>query len=59
MREIMRLFGKRLRAFRNRHGGVDADEWDAQIERDMADGKLDDLAETALSDHGDGRSERL
>jgi hypothetical protein len=33
--------------------------WDEQLERDVADGKLDALAEKALRDHAAGKSTPL
>ena len=57
--EIMRLPHEELRAFRAWYENFDADEWDRQIEKDVAAGKFDELAEAALSDHRGGRSRRL
>jgi hypothetical protein len=34
-------------------------EWDLQIKRDAASGKLDRLAKQALADHAAGKSRRL
>lgn len=38
---------------------IAAQEWDAQIERDAAAGKLDDLMAEALANHNAGRRRRL
>jgi hypothetical protein len=37
----------------------DADEWDRQIERDAASGKLDKLFEKSVSDHRAGKSREI
>lgn len=37
----------------------DAEEWDRQIERDAASGKLDKLFEQSLTDHRNGKSREL
>jgi hypothetical protein len=37
----------------------DAEEWDRQIERDAASGKLDKLFEQSLADHRGGKSREL
>ena len=42
----------KLRAWFAQH---DADRWDRQFERDVAEGRLDDLAEEALQDAREGR----
>lgn len=44
-----------LAAFRQWFAAFDADAWDAQIERDVAAGRLDQLAEEALRDLKEGR----
>ena len=57
--EILRLPRDELRAFREWYESFDADEWDRQIERDATSGRLDELADAALSDHEGGKSRRL
>ena len=37
----------------------DWEEWDRQIEQDSADGKLDQLFETATRAHGEGKSTKF
>ncbi|MCU1244808.1 MAG: uncharacterized protein JWN02_718 [Acidobacteria bacterium] len=37
----------------------DWDEWDRQIERDSAAGKLEKLFERARADHANGKSKKL
>jgi hypothetical protein len=37
----------------------DAEEWDRQIERDAASGKLDKLFEKSLADHRAGKSREI
>jgi hypothetical protein len=46
----------KLRAFLDE---LEADFWDAQIERDAKAGKLDKLAAEALEDYKAGRTEEL
>jgi hypothetical protein len=38
---------------------LDADQWDRDIERDAASGKLEKLFEKSLSDHRAGKSREL
>ena len=56
-KEIERLSPAELEAFRNWFVEFDAEVWDRQIEADVADGKLDRLAEAAIAAHkrGEGR----
>lgn len=53
---IKQLSAEELIKFRQWYAEFDADLWDAQIEADAAAGKLDALAEEALTDY---RSFRL
>ena len=48
-----------LARFRAWFEGFDAREFDAAIERDAQAGKLDSLADEALTDHRTGRSREL
>jgi hypothetical protein len=57
--EVRGLSAKELAAFREWFAEFDAAEWDQQLERDAAAGKLDSLADAALSDHRAGRSRKL
>ncbi len=57
--EIQRLTPSELAAFREWFHRYDADAWDRQIERDIAAGKLDKLAEEAHADNAAGGSKPL
>ncbi len=48
-----------LAAFRRWFNEYDSVEWDKQVERDAAAGKFDRLAEKALADHKEGRTEEI
>ena len=52
---VERLGKNELADFRDWFTRYDADCWDAQIERDAAAGKLDDLVSGALEDFDAGR----
>jgi hypothetical protein len=56
---VEKLAPKELARFRAWFEAFDADRFDAAIERDIAAGKLDSLAEEALVDHRSGRSREL
>ena len=47
---ITQLPQKQLRQFRGWYEEFDSDSWDEQIEKDVAAGKLDLLAEAAIAD---------
>ena len=53
------LTSSELAAFREWFQEYDAIEWDEQIERDALAGRLDKLAEKALSDHKAGRTKEI
>jgi hypothetical protein len=57
--EIQKLDQKELAAFRDWFRRYDSDEWDRQIEKDIAGGKLDTLAQDALKAHRSGKSRAL
>ncbi len=57
--EIRELTPGELVAFRRWFQEYDASEWDRQIEEDALVGKLDELAENALVDHGAGRTREI
>lgn len=57
--EIARLTEPELAEFRNWFAHFDAAEWDNQIARDTAEGKLDALAEQALAAHRTGKTTPL
>ncbi len=48
-----------LAAFRHWFAEFDADMWDRQIERDVATGRLDKLAEEARKEFREGRCKDL
>ena len=52
---VRRLSSRELAAFREWFAEFDAAAWDRQIEEDVAAGRLDALAEKALSDLREGR----
>jgi hypothetical protein len=52
---VRRLPSADLAAFRAWFAEFDAEAWDRQIEADVAAGRLDALAEEALTDLRDGR----
>lgn len=55
-REIKTLCRMELFSLRDWFQSFLADEWDKQIEEDIAAGKLDHLARQALSDHKAGET---
>lgn len=56
---ITQLPQDQLRQFRAWYEKFDADGWDKEIEKDVAAGKLDDLAQSAIADHHAGKSKTL
>jgi hypothetical protein len=56
---IQQLSPEELAKLRQWLAEFDAEVWDRQMESDAATGKLDGLAERALSDHAAGRSTKL
>ena len=56
---ITQLPQDQLKEFRAWYERFDSDAWDEQIERDAAAGKLDSLADAAISDHKAGKSKEL
>ena len=57
--DIRKLNRDELLAFRRWFREYDSDEWDRQIEGDVRAGKLDKLAEEALTAHRAGKSKEL
>lgn len=57
--EVQDLTPSELAAFRRWFLAFDARAWDQQIEDDIRDGKLDKLAEEALTAHRTGKSKEL
>jgi hypothetical protein len=58
-RAIAGLPADELAKFRTWFLEFDADAWDQQIERDVAAGRLDGLAEEALNDYRHGTTTEL
>jgi hypothetical protein len=58
-REIEKLTPEELAAFRKWFQEYDSAAWDEQIEQDALAGKLDKLAEKALTDHKAGRTKEI
>jgi hypothetical protein len=52
---LQQLSRRELAAFRSWFAEFDAQQWDRQLEEDIAAGKLDALAEEALKDLREGR----
>ena len=57
--QIQTLSPEELAQFRAWFAEFDWEMWDRQLERDVASGKLDELAEKALRDHASGKSTPL
>lgn len=49
-KEVAQLPKVQLKEFRSWFKEFDASEWDKQFEKDVASGKLDDIANRAVSD---------
>lgn len=56
---VKQLSGPELRRFRSWFAKFDGKNWDAQIERDASAGKLDALAEEAISEYEAGKAKEL
>lgn len=56
---IRQLSEQELAAFREWFAEFEAEQWDRQIERDSAAGKLDRFIEEALHDERDGHCKEL
>jgi hypothetical protein len=57
--EVQGLKPSELAAFRRWFTEFDAQAWDCQIEEDVQNGKLDQLAEQALAAHRAGKSKEI
>ena len=57
--EIKKLSAEELAQLRDWLLERDAEEWDRQIERDAASGKLDKLFEKSVLDHRAGKSREI
>jgi hypothetical protein len=58
-KEIAQLPQDQLREFRAWYESFDLTAWDEQINKDAALGKLDALANAAISEHKAGKSKKL
>lgn len=58
-REVQSLSAEELASFRAWFAAYDSAAWDRQLEDDVHAGKLDGLADAALTDHRAGRSRKL
>lgn len=56
---VEQLGKKDLAAFREWFRSFEAAHWDAQIERDIVSGKLDQLADQAIDDFRSGKTKKL
>ncbi len=56
---VKQLSQEELAKFRRWYAQFDSDIWDMQIETDAAAGKLDALAEEALSEYRSGQAREL
>ncbi|QLE59580.1 hypothetical protein [Nostoc sp. TCL26-01] len=56
---ILMLSSDEFQQFRQWFFDVDYQRWDEQIEQDIADGKLDALAEEAIADYEASHSQRM
>ena len=57
--EIQKLSRDEVAAFRDWFREYDSDEWDREIEQDIQAGKLDRLAEEAITAHKAGRTREI
>ena len=58
-KEVAELPEMQFKEFRAWFEEFDASEWDKQFEKDVASGKLDDIANRAVSDFKKGRFKKL
>jgi len=57
--EVEKLTPAELAAFRRWFADFDAEAWDRQLESDVAEGRLDRLAEEAIAAHEEGKSREI
>ena len=57
--EIKKLSPDELTQLRDWFMELDAEQWDAQIEKDAASGKLDKLFAKSVADHRAGKSREI
>lgn len=58
-RQIESLSPREISAFRRWFTNFDSTAWDREFEEDAAIGKIDEMADEALSEHRDGNSSTL
>ena len=58
-KSVSTLLPEQLPLFREWFLAFDAENWDRQIESDVATGRLDSLANEAIREHHNGKSTRL
>jgi len=58
-KEVAELPEMQFKEFRSWFEEFDASEWDRQFEKDVASGKLDDIANRAVSDFKKGKFKKL
>ncbi|MBE9048031.1 hypothetical protein IQ255_27160 [Pleurocapsales cyanobacterium LEGE 10410] len=56
---VKKLSEEDLRKFRAWFASYDADIWDKQVEYDAASGKLNEMANEALSEYKEGKAREL
>ncbi len=56
---VAQLPQDQLRRFRAWYQKFDSEAWDTQIEKDIFEGKLDNLADAAIADHKSGKTKKL
>lgn len=57
--QIKKLSAEELAQLRDWLLELDAEQWDREIERDAASGKLDKLFEKSVADHRSGKSREI
>lgn len=57
--EVRGLDRKELAVFRSWFQDFDAEEWDRQIEMDVASSRLEALAQKALKEHKTGKTQEI
>ena len=57
--DLKELLAEELEEFRVRYAEFESARWDEQLENDVQSGKLDSLAEDALSEHRTGKTTQL
>lgn len=58
-KEVAKLPVEQLREFRAWYERFDSAVWDDDLERDIAAGKLNSLADAAISEHRAGKTDEL